>query len=172
MPTWLTTVGHDGRSGQWPDSPRTGYFHLAPTLSTLPVAQISQAGANCSGRSPASSAQHRRSLWSLYHGKIHQTFWQRDLESSVLSFSCNNSVTCLHQCCRPKNQLQICYKDLTQLLTQFLTIWSPSSSKFTGGHNSVCSGDWQPNFKLNYLLFLHSTKAQSLKQSYTPNIAL
>jgi hypothetical protein len=42
-------------------------------------------------------------------------------------FLCNNSVTCLHQYCHPKNQLQICYKDLTQLLTQFHTIRSPSS---------------------------------------------
>jgi hypothetical protein len=40
----------------------------------------------------------------------------------VLPFLCNNSVTCLYEYCRPKNQLQICYKDLTQLLTQFLTI--------------------------------------------------
>jgi hypothetical protein len=159
MPTRLTTVGHDGRSGQWPDSPRTGYFHLTPTLSTLLVARISQAGANCGGGSPASSAQHWRSLWSLYHGKIHQTFWQRDLESSVLSFSCNNSVTCLHQCCRPKNQLQICYKDLTPLLTQFLIIRSPSSSKFTGGHNSVFCLDWQLNFLPIFLQFLYNIKA-------------
>jgi hypothetical protein len=172
MPARLTTAGHNGRSGQRPDSPRTGYFHLAPTLSTLPMARISQAGVNCGGRAPASSARHRRSLWPLYHGDLHQTFWQHDLESFVLSFSCNNSVSCLHQCCRPNNKLQICYKDLTQLLTQLLTIWSPSSSKFTGRHNSVFCLDWQPNFLPIFLQFVYNIKAQPFKQSYSPIIAL
>jgi hypothetical protein len=128
MPAQLTAAGHDGRSGQRPDSPHTGYFHTAPMLSTLLAARISQAGTNCGDRSPALSSRHRRSLWSLYHGDLHQTLWQHDLESFILYFSCNNSVTCLHQYCRPKNQLQVCYKDLTQLPNQFLTIWSPNSS--------------------------------------------
>jgi hypothetical protein len=61
MPVRLTAAGHDGRSGQRPDSSHTGYFHPAPTLSTRPMARISQADANCGGR-------------SLYHGDLHQTF--------------------------------------------------------------------------------------------------
>jgi hypothetical protein len=159
MPTRLTAAGHDGRSGQRPDSPHTRYFHPALTLSTLLATRISQAGANCGGRSPALSSRHRRSLWSLYHGDLHQTLWQRDLESFILYFSCNNSVTCLHQYSHPKNQLQVCYKDLTQLPTQFLTIWSPSFPSFTGGHNSVSSSDWQPNFESILLQILYVTKA-------------
>jgi hypothetical protein len=128
MPARLTTEGHDGWSGQRPDSPCSGYFHPASTLSTLPTARISQAGANCGGGSLVSSSRHRISLWSLYHGDLHQTLLQHDLESFVLYFSWNNSVTCLQQYCRPKNQLQVCYKDLTQLPTQSLTILSPNSS--------------------------------------------
>jgi hypothetical protein len=73
MPAQLTAAGHDGRSGQRPDSPHTGYFHTAPMLSTLLAARISQAGTNCGDRSPALSSRHRRSLWSLYHGDLHQT---------------------------------------------------------------------------------------------------
>jgi hypothetical protein len=87
-------------------------------------------------------------------------------------FSNNNLVTCLHQCCRLKKQLQICYKDLTQLLNQFFTIRSPSSSQFTGGHNSVFWLDLQPNFLPIFLQFLYNIKAQPLKQSYSPIIAL
>jgi hypothetical protein len=103
MPARLTVAGHDGRSGQRPDSPHTGYFRPAPTLSSLPAARISKTSVNCGGRSPASSSQHRRSLWSLYHGNLHETLWQHDLESFILYFSCNKSVTCLHQYCHQKN---------------------------------------------------------------------
>jgi hypothetical protein len=159
MPERLTAEGHDDRYGKQPDSPRTGYFHPAPTLSTLPMAWISQASVNCGGRSSASSSWHHRSLWSLYHDDLHQTLWQRVLESFTLYFSCNNSVTCLHQYCRSKNKLPVCHKDLTQLPTQFLTIWSSSSPSFTGGHNSISSSDWQPNFESNLLQILYVTKA-------------
>jgi hypothetical protein len=41
---------------------------------------------------------------------------------------------------------------------------------FTGGHNSVFSGDWQSLFLPIYLQFLYNIKAQSLKQSGTPII--
>jgi hypothetical protein len=172
MPTRLTAAGHDGRSGQRLDSPLLGYFHPAPMLSTSPATRISQAGANCGDRSPTSSSQHRRFFWSLYHGDLHQKLWQNDLENFVLHFSCDNSLTCLHQFCRPRYQLQFCYKDLTQTSTQFPTIWSPSSPNFTGGHNSVFSGDWQSIFMSIYLQFLYSINAQSFKQSCTPIIAL
>jgi hypothetical protein len=97
MPTRLTVVGHDGRFRQQPDSPHTGYFRPTPTLSTLPAARISQVGANCGGRSLASSSHHRRSLWSLYHGNLHQTLWQRDLESFIPYFSCTTqSLVCIN----------------------------------------------------------------------------
>jgi hypothetical protein len=111
-------------------------------------------------------------FWSLFHGDLHQKLWHHDLENCVLHFSCDNSLTCLHQYCRPRYQLQFCYKDLTQLSTQFLTIWSPSSCNFTGGHNSVFSGHWQSIFMPIYIQFLYNIKAQSLKQSSTPIIAL
>jgi hypothetical protein len=62
MPARLTAAGHDGRSGQRLDSPLNGYFHPALMLSTIPTARISQAGANCGGRSPASNSRHRRSF--------------------------------------------------------------------------------------------------------------
>jgi hypothetical protein len=42
MPARPTEAGHDGRSGQRPDSPHIGYFHPAPMLSTLPMARISR----------------------------------------------------------------------------------------------------------------------------------
>jgi hypothetical protein len=153
MPARLTAAGHNGRSGQRLDSPLPRYFHPAPTLSTSPMAWISQVDVNCDGRSPASSSRHRRFFWSLYCGDLHQKLWQNDLENFVLHFSCDNSLTCLDQFCLPKYQLQFCYKDLTQTSTQFPTIWSPSSSNFTGGHNSVFSGDWQSIFMSIYFQF-------------------
>jgi hypothetical protein len=95
----LTAAGHDGWSGQRLDSPLPGYFHLAPTLSTSLVARISQAGANCGGRSSASS--HDTGDFSghctmvIFIRSSDRTIWRTSFSifhATTHSLACNNFV--------------------------------------------------------------------------------
>jgi hypothetical protein len=101
MPTWLTAAWHDGRSGQWLGSPLPRSFHPILALSIFPTAQISQAGTNCGGRSPASGSQHWISFWPLYHGDLRQSLCPSNLQGLILGFLCDGPLTSLYQSCCP-----------------------------------------------------------------------
>jgi hypothetical protein len=94
------------------------------------------------------------------------------LQSTWQSTIGGNLIIHLHQNCWSIIHLQFCYSIPSQILTG---CYSKLILKFCQCHwwpYFSSRAHWQPNFKLNYLLFLYGTNAQSLKQSYTPNIAL
>jgi hypothetical protein len=100
-----------------------------------------------------------RSFHSLYHQDLLQSVWQRIFRVVFLRFLCDKLPTEWQQSYSPIYQLQFNLRNIGHLLTLSSLNRLQSSSEFIVSQVSVFSGDWQSDFRPNYLPFSYSIKS-------------
>jgi hypothetical protein len=137
MPARLTVAGHDGRSGQRLDSPLLGIFTLPQRYLPLPWHESPRQARIAAVDHRQWGALHLKIFLLLYHGDLHQSFWQSIFRGVFLRFLCEKIPTGLQQSYSPIYQRQFDHRNLGHLLTRSSLNRLQSSSKLTGSQVSV-----------------------------------